>query len=266
LQDISRPSTGKALFDDLNVPEELQPFVDALKDMLARLDEALRRQTQFTSDAAHELRTPLALAKSTLQAAQMDHGDADQYRQTVDEVLEDVLRMEYLTERLLVLARMDETKEQIADTEVQLDVLLSELAKNFGEKMERSGGKVILDDAPTTTIRGNVDELVELFSNVVDNATKHGPADGTVRITLQHDADSHATVRIHDEGGGIPAASMPYLFDRFYRVDQSRSSSTGGVGLGLAIAREIVCRHNGEISITSDAASGTLVFIRLPRV
>ncbi|MBL7187658.1 MAG: hypothetical protein ISS70_15155 [Phycisphaerae bacterium] len=82
---------------------------------------------------------------------------------------------------------------------------------------------------------------------------------------MEHDPDSYATVRIHDEGASIPAAALPHLCDRFYRVDQSRCSSTGGVGLGLAIAREIVSRHDGNISITSDAGSGTLVSIRLPR-
>lgn len=265
LHEISRPNVARTLFDGLKTPEELQPFVEALKSMLARLDKALQQQKQFTSDAAHELRTPLALAKSTLQAAQMNQSDACQYRQMIDEVLDDVARMEHLTDRLLVLARLDETNGQIAEEEVQLDVLLSELAETFGDKMQKSGGKVILDEAPTTTVRGNLDELIDLFGNIIDNATKYGPANGTVRITLEHDSNSHVTVRIHDEGGCIPAADLPHLCDRFYRVDQSRSSSTGGAGLGLAIAREVIRRHNGKISITSNAGSGTLVSVILPR-
>ena len=265
LRDMSHPNAGKAFFDDLKIPGELNPFIEALRNMLTRLDKGLRQQKQFTSDAAHELRTPLALAKSTLQTAQMNQRDASEYRQAIADVLKDVARMEHLIEQLFVLARMDETSEQVVTTEVQLDVLLSELAATFGDKMQRSGGKVILEEPPVTTVRGNLDQLIRLFSNVLDNAAKYGPPNGTVRIALEHDSDSHASVRIHDEGGGIPAAALPNLCDRFYRVDQSRSSSVGGFGLGLAIAREIVSRHNGNISMTSDAGSGTLVSIQLPR-
>ena len=265
LRHISRPNAGKVLFDDLKVPAELHPFVEALRDMLSRLDQVLQQQKQFTSDAAHELRTPLALAKSTLQVVQMNQRDASEYRQAIANVLKDIARMESLTEQLLLLARMDEANEQIATTEVQLDVLLGELAETYGEKMRSLGGKVIFEEPPVTTVRGNLDELIRLFSNVLDNAVKYGPSNGTVRITLEHDPDSYVTVRIHDEGGNIPAAALPHLCDRFYRVDQSRCSSTGGAGLGLAIAQEIVRRHDGNISITSNASYGTLVSIRLPR-
>ncbi|MBL7187661.1 MAG: hypothetical protein ISS70_15170 [Phycisphaerae bacterium] len=254
---ISSPNAEKAFLDDLKIPDELRPFVEALRNMLNRLDRVLQQQKQFTSDAAHELRTPLALAKSTLQTAQMNQEDASENRQAIVDVLKDVVRMEHLTEQLLVLARMDETNEQVI-TEVQLDVLLSELAETFGEKIRSSGGKVILEGLPVTTVRGNLDELIRVFSNVLDNAAKYGPSNGAVRITLEHTPDSYATARIHDEGGSIPADALPHLCDRFYRADQSRCSSTGGAGLGLAIAREIVSRHDGNISITSDAGSGTL--------
>lgn len=265
LHQISQPNAGKAIFDDLKVPEELLPFIKALKEMLVRLDRILQQQKQFTSDAAHELRTPLALAKSTLQVAQMNQRDASEYKQAIADVLKDVARMEYLTEQLLILARMDEMSEPIALTEVQLDVLLGELAETFGKKMKSSGGKVIFEESPATTVRGNLDELIRLFSNVLDNATQYGPPNGTVRITLEHNPDSYTTVHIHDEGGNIPAAALPHLCERFYRVDPSRSSATGGTGLGLAIAQEIVRHHDGSISITSDPGSGTLVTIRLPR-
>ena len=265
LKDIKYPNVGEVIFDDKKIPKELRPFAEALNDMFSRLNRTLRQQKQFTSDAAHELRTPLALAKSTLQVAQMNQNDASEYRQAIADVLKDVSHMEYLTEQLLILARMDETNEHIATAEVQLDVLLGELAENYGEKMERSGGKVILEEPPATTVRGNLDELLRLFSNVIDNATKYGPSSGTVRITLERDSDSYATVRIHDEGGNIPAAALPHLCDRFYRVGHSRSRSTGGAGLGLVIAREIARRHNGDITITSNPSSGTLVCIHLAR-
>ena len=301
LHRISRPNVGRALFDDLKVPEELHPFVGALRDMLGRLDEVLQQQKQFTSDAAHELRTPLAVVKSTLQATQMHERDANEYRRAITDALKDVARMEHLIEQLLVLARMDENSEHIAAAEVQLPVLLRELAEAYHQRFpsydfQLAIGNRIFDfrssigdwqskiswqsPIPVTTVQGDLDELARLFSNVLDNAVRYGPSDGTISISLDPQMNlganrlapqfiaglpSCATVCIHDEGGNIPPEVLPHLFDRFYRVDHSRSSSTGGVGLGLAIAREIARRHNGDISITSEPSSGTLVCIRLPR-
>ena len=256
----------KTAIDDLKMPEELHPFAEALRDMLYRLDRVMQQLRQFTSNAAHELRTPLALAKSTLQTAQLRKRDSFEYEQAITDALKDIARMEHLVEQLLTLARMEETGESIATTEVQLDVLLRELSETLGKKMENTGGKVILDEMEATTIRGNIDALIRLFSNILDNAVRYGPPNGTIRLSLKSESDNFATVYIHDEGGNIPPETLSCLFDRFYRVDQSRSSSTGGVGLGLAIARQIAHRHNGNISITSSPESGTLVSIRLPRI
>lgn len=263
IHEIEYPNVRKAIFDKKKVPEELRPFVDALNDMLDRLNSVLERQKQFTSDAAHELRTPLAAAKSTLQATQMQQRQPDEYRQAIQNTLEDLARMERLMEQLLILARMDEVVGKTVTEEFQLDVLLRELAEMYNEKARQEGGKVILAESSATTIQGNLDDLTRLFSNVIDNAVRYGPAGGVIRIDLRPGFDGYATVSIHDEGGNIPPEAIPRLFDRFYRVDHSRSSSTGGVGLGLAIARQVARRHNGDISITSDPDSGTIVSIRL---
>lgn len=264
LHKIRQPNVPKLSFDNEKAPEELRPFIRALTEMLHRLDSVFERQKRFTADAAHELRTPLAVVKSTLQATQMHERDANEYRRAIADALKDVARMEHLIEQLLILARMDENSEHIAAAEVQLDVLLRELAEAYDQRIGRSGGKVILEEPPVTTVQGDLDELARLFSNVFDNAVRYGPSDGTISIALKCKPDSCATVCIHDEGGNIPPEALPHLFDRFYRVDHSRSSSTGGVGLGLAIAREIARRHNGDISIASEPNSGTLVCIRLP--
>jgi len=233
--------------------------------MLDRLNSVLQRQKQFTSDAAHELRTPLAAAKSTLQATQMQQRQPDEYRQAIHTTLEDVARLERLIEQLLILSRMEEPGIQTVKDDVQLDLLLRELAKTYNEKTKQEDGKVILTELSATTIQGNLDELARLFSNILDNAVRYGPPGGIVSIALRSGPDGYATITIHDNGGNIPPEAIPRLFDRFYRVDHSRSSSTGGVGLGLAIARKIAHRHNGDISITSDPDSGTVVSIRLAR-
>lgn len=264
LDRITHPNAGTALFDGVKVPEELRPFAAALTDMLRRLDKVLQQQKQFTSDAAHELRTPLAVAKSTLQATQMHQRQVDEYKSAIEDALKDVARMERLTEELLVLARLDETHELVEMRDVRLDTLLADLVEVYDDKVRASGGGVVLEEGPAATVRGDSDELIRLFCNILDNAVRYGPAGGTIRISLKREPDNWATIRIHDAGGGIPCEDLPNLFDRFYRADHSRSSSTGGVGLGLAIAREIARRHRGDISITSDPASGTTVSVRLP--
>jgi heavy metal sensor kinase len=263
LKDITRPDIGKVIFDTKKVPKELHPFMKALNDMLRRLDKVLKQQKEFTSDAAHELRTPLSLAKSTLQAAQIHQRQPAEYRQAINDTLEDIVRMENLIEQLLVLARLDEADRDAVDGEVQLDVLLRELTEAYGKKMEPSGGKVIFEESPDLTITGDLDELIRLFSNVLNNAVKYGPPDGTIRLKLKYEHDGYAVIYIHDEGGKIPPEILPRLFDRFYRAEPSRSKSTGGTGLGLAIAREIAHRHKGDISMTSSPDAGTLVCIRL---
>lgn len=264
LHHISDPNAGKALFDDLKVPKELCPFIEALRDMLGRLNKVLCQQRRFSSDAAHELRTPLAGAKSTLQAAQMRPRQVDEYRQAIDDALKDIARMGRLIDQLLVLARLDEAEEGSTVTEVRLDELLGELAETYHEKASHTGGKVVLSKASTAAIRGSLDDLTRMFGNVIDNAVKYGPPGGTINITLKHERDGHATVCVHDEGGKIPPTALPRLCDRFYRIDESRSNSTGGAGLGLAIAREIVQRYRGSLSITSDVSAGTTACIRLP--
>lgn len=263
LKNITHPKVNEVIFDNKKAPKELSPFIEALNDMLSRLDRILQQQKQFTSDAAHELRTPLSLAKSTLQTSQILAGQREQDLAAIDDALEDIERMEKIIQQMLILARLDEVSIKDADGEVQVDVLLRELAETYDKKMLKSGGHVILEEIPDTAIHGNIDELIRLFTNILDNATKYGPSDGIIRISLKSGPESYITINIQDEGGSIPPESIPHLFERFYRVEPSRSKKTGGAGLGLAIAREIALRHKGDISITSNPDNGTYVSVRL---
>jgi heavy metal sensor kinase len=263
LKKITTPNIAGLKFDDKKIPKELHPFVNALNDLLSRLDAVLSRQKQFTSDAAHELRTPLSLAKSTLQTAQIQPRQPDEYRLAIKDSLESLARMEHLIEQLLLLARLDESGRITRLQEIRLDVLLRELAETYDKKMSPTGGKVIFKDSPEINIPGDLDELIRLFSNILDNACKYGPADGTIEISIVYEPPDNVTISIHDQGGNIPPDALPHLFDRFYRAELSRSKNTGGAGLGLAIARQIARNHNGDILITSNPSDGTFVRIRL---
>lgn len=249
-----------------DVPVELRPFRTALDGMLVRLNRAMRQQEQLTADVAHELRTPLAIIKSTLQTLRMQPRMAAEYEQGVDDALQDIERMEQLVGEILTLARLDAVDKVPNPVEVRLDILLESLAEVFGSRAEQQGASVVYANGAAARVQGDETELRQLFSNLLDNALRYGPAKGVVRITLQDGPGPWVTACVHDEGGALPAESLPRLFDRFYRADSSRSQASGGAGLGLAIAREIVLRHHGDIAITSDPQTGTSVVVHLPRM
>jgi signal transduction histidine kinase len=266
LREITHRDLGREPLDDLQPPAELRPFVDAVAGLLARLNEILQRQRQFTADASHELRTPLALAKSTLQAVRTREREAPDYRQAIDETLGDLGRAERLLAQLLVLARMDESDDPPGDADVPLDALLARLARDLEPAASARGSRIEVEPMAPASVRGSEEQLLRLFGNLVENALVHGPREGTVRLGLSTDPEGQCTIRIHDEGGSIPPEALPHLFERFYRIDGSRSRATGGAGLGMAIAREIAKRHGGDVRIASAPSSGTVVTVRLPRL
>lgn len=248
------------------VPVELRPFKAALQEMLSRLHRAMEQQEQLTADAAHELRTPLAIIKSTLQTMRLKARSTSEYEAGIDDTLKDIDRMEHLLGQLLSLARLDATDTVRSPTNVRLDALLESLTDVFHTRAQQQGGQVICANGVSVSVWGDETELRQLFSNLLDNALRYGPPQGCIRVSLQDGPDNEATVCIHDEGGVIPPECLPHLFDRFYRVEPSRSQTSGGSGLGLAIAREIVHRHHGDIAIASDPQTGTSVRVHLPRL
>ncbi len=165
-----------------------------------------------------------------------------------------------MVEELLAMARLDEAPEGPGAEEFDLSELAEELAGALGQE-----GRVTLDLQPAR-VRGDRPQVRRLLSNLVENALRHGPAGGTVTVSVGPAEEGTAQVRVHDEGGGIPPEALPHLFDRFYRTDQSRTRATGGVGLGLSIAREIARRHGGDIAVTSRPQEGTTFVVRLPAV
>ena len=262
LAGIDARSLGQADLRPQDSPAELRPFILSLNQMLARLDEAMRREKAFVADASHELRTPLAVAKSTIQASLASERTARESRRSLEETQEDLRRLEHLVDELLLLARLEGTAADQPMPDVRLDEVLADLSESFGPRATQAGGRLLCSPAPIL-VRGDRDQLHRLFSNLLDNALRYGPRGGTVECTVQAQG-RQAVVQVKDEGGGIPPEAIPRLFERFFRVDGSRSASTGGAGLGLAIAREIVLRHGGTIGVASDPSAGTRVTVTLP--
>jgi signal transduction histidine kinase len=262
LRDISWSATGVADMHRLDVPSELQAFKTALRNMLARLDQFLDKQKQFTANAAHELRTPLTLAKSTVQTALYRLRDPEHSQQAMTDVLADLDRMAHLIDRLQMLSYLDETEHVPEPVAIPLNELLQEIATSYAQA---APGRILTEGLACVTVSGNRELLLCLFKNLLDNALKHGPADGSVQICMRCVSDLRTIcVEVHDGGGGIPEGELARLTERFYRTDASRSRHTGGSGLGLAIAHEITKKHQGRLMIRSDPQQGTCVTVQLP--
>jgi len=264
LQRIAWSDTDMTDIDRLNVPHELTAFKAALRGMMARLNEFVDKQKQFTANAAHELRTPITLAKSTVQTAMYQLNDTEPCQQSMTDILSDLDSMAGLIDQLQRLSNLDEARALPETAALSLDTLIQDVVQPYNSK---SPDRVICRDIDAVSVNGNKELLQCLFSNLIENALKHGPKDRPVLIQMQPCSEAASVcLEIRDEGGGIPEEDLSRLTERFYRVDVSRARDTGGSGLGLAIAQEITKKHKGQLIIKSSPGAGTCVQVMLPIV
>jgi signal transduction histidine kinase len=241
---------------------ELRPIATSIQTLLHGLRLSFERQRRFTGDAAHELKTSIAVLKSSLQLLTMRPRDASEYQAGVAELLFDIGRMEDLTEQMLTLARLEAEEVQSIQS-----VDLSRVVQSVTARMQAFAQvrEIAMD------IQANEPHLVTiqpkdadvLCSNLVMNALQHSPVHSVLAVSVRY-AGSGTEVRVADQGEGIPSTALPHLFDRFYRVDASRSRQSGGTGLGLAICKAIVDRSHGKIQIESEPGKGTEVIVTFP--
>ena len=244
---------------------ELAPLVHALETALAGLEQSFAQQTQFVSDAAHELKTSVAVVKSSLQVLMMRTRTPAEYQAGLQRLQADCDRMEELVASMLTLAGLESGDEESSPVPVDMADVLRDVIEQFHTMAQVA--EIGLEFQPRETVWVNADrERVRLLcSNLIHNALQHSSPGQTIRIDLQL-AAGNAELRIIDHGSGIPAEALPHVFDRFYRSDPSRSRRTGGTGLGLAISRAIVTRFHGEIHLDSGPEQGTIAVVRLPAV
>ena len=243
--------------------DELGRLAATLNEMIGRLEKAFQRQKQFTSDASHELRTPLAVieAESTL-ALQKERPPSD-YQRSLEIISQESKQMSSLIGKLLTLARADAGKEQWNFTEVDLGKLITNLSTDVEVLCQEKGLSFQLGQPQDLVVKGDEGRLRELFMNLLDNAIRYTSAPGTVSLSFRREGQM-AVVAIMDNGIGIPAEDIPFIFERFYRVDKSRSRAEGGSGLGLAICRHIVDVHGGKIEVESQVGAGSTFSVWLP--
>ena len=243
---------------------ELAPLVLALETVLADLERSFEQQTQFVSDAAHELKTSVAVVKSSVQVLAMRPRTAAEYGVGLERVQIDCARMEDLVASMLTLAGLEARGEPDEASETDLAELLRDVAEHLRTVAEVARLRITVDAPALVRVACESDALRLLCTNLVLNAVQHSPAGEEVRVSLQRLGERSIEMRVADRGSGIPPDVLPHIFDRFYRGDPSRSRRTGGTGLGLAIARAVVTRCEGSIQVDSRVGGGTTVIVVLP--
>jgi signal transduction histidine kinase len=243
--------------------------------MLARLEAAFKRQTQFTADASHELRTPLTIIDLETNRALTQFERAEEYRQVLEQIQAENAHMTTMVNSLLLLARAD-TGQMVLDTR---EVDLSDLALASVERLlplaRQSQITLSTGDLPEVLVRGDPHYLSQMLMNVIENGIKYTRGVGKrVHVELACAEGQWGIVRVQDDGPGISEEHLPSLFERFYRVDKARSRQSslpgqkheepGGTGLGLSIVQWIVQAHGGEIRVESKVGAGSLFEIRFP--
>ncbi len=247
-----------------NTGDELQRLSQTLNGMLERLEAAFKKITQFTADASHELRTPVAVMRTRAELSLRKARSSEEYREVIAEVLGELEKTSALIEQLMFLARADSGAETLHFSPTNVAEVLREAchqgsalaeAKQIAFEQHINGDSV--------WIQGDASSLRRLFLILIDNAVKYTAPSGQIDVSL-HRQNGFAVAEVRDTGIGISEADLPNVFERFYRADKARSRESGGVGLGLSIGRWITEVHYGAIEVQSTPGRGSVFQVRLP--
>ena len=257
--DLSRRIT------DVESADEIGELAATFNAMLGRVERAFDAVRQFSSDAAHELKTPLTALRGEMEVALRKEREQAEYRAALESGLEETAKLERIIDDLLLLARTDASGGTLVHEPVALDEVVLEAHEETRKLAERMGISLVLSDLDEVRIRGNALLLRRLLVNLIDNGIKYNRPGGSVSVTLGLErGGNQARVVVEDTGIGIPVESLPYLFDRFYRVDKARSRDIGGTGLGLAIVKRVAEAHGGSVTAESEPGKGSRFTVVLP--
>jgi two-component system, OmpR family, sensor kinase len=268
IDEVTRTAQSIVRAEDLSrrvpvppAPDELQRLTVTVNDLLARLEGLFSAQRRFVADVSHELRTPLAAMQGNLEV--LDRGaarDPELLAESLADMRREVARLIRMANDLLLLAQ-SEAGVQLRDEPIELDTLLLEVHRELrplaGDVQLRLGHE------DQIIVRGDRDRIKQALLNLGINALQHTPTGGTVTLGLARE-DDYAALTVTDSGHGIGANDLPYIFDRFYRADRSRSRHQGGAGLGLAIVKWVAEAHSGRVEVTSAPGTGSQFSLLLP--
>jgi two-component system heavy metal sensor histidine kinase CusS len=245
------------------LPAELAELAVIFNSMLDRIEEAFRHISQFSDDAAHELRTPINNLRGEIEVALGQDRSADEYREVLASCGEECARISRLIQTLLLLARSEASGDVLRRETVDVGQVLADMEAFYGAAAAEAG--ICLHVSSDPRLHADLDRTLfqQSIGNLVSNAIAHTPAGGSVNLAARATGMS-LMVTVSDTGCGIAPEHLPHVFERFYRVDRARAGSAYNAGLGLAVVKSIVTRHGGHVEIASAVGRGTEVRLILP--
>ncbi len=248
---------------DMKMAEDVLPefrqFSKSFNQMLDRLDEGFAAQRQFTGNAAHELRTPLALMQAQLELFSAEHPKV--LPETAGFLLLLREQTERMTQMTKTLLEMSELRTVPCNDRIEIAPMIEEIFADLTPLAEKNG--IILESTGDGTMTGSDTLIYRLLFNLTENAIRYNRPDGIVRITVTEE-EKRLIIRVSDTGCGVPEQYRESIFQPFFRVDKSRSRENGGVGLGLSLVWEIVTLHGGEVRVEKSSEKGTTIAVKLP--
>jgi heavy metal sensor kinase len=271
LKPISEISDAATRIADGDLDERIETFQNrtelgrlgkVLNHTFDELENAYRRQSQFTADASHELRTPVAVILSEIQSAPKSTRSAEEYEECLTVCEESAISMQRLLQQLMALAQFDAGKGIVVQEPVDLQQLVEGCIQQIKPLAEEEG-VVISQELGQAECNADADRLSQVVTNLLANAVAYSNERGEIDVSLRSE-DGSVFIEISDNGIGIAEEDVPHIFERFYRADKSRSGEGGHSGLGLAICKEIVEAHRGDIAVESVLGEGSKFTVRLP--
>ncbi len=241
--------------------DEIKRLADTFNDMIDRLENSFISQKQFIEDITHELKTPIAVLKGELEVALKRDRSHGEYESILRSNLEEVNKINGIVEDLLLLGRLDSDVIALDKEKLNISSLIKEAAGDMSILAARKDIEIADNVKEGIYINGDKKQLKRVFMNILDNAIKYSPPNSSVSIIADRENDN-VNISISDEGIGIFDDEIPYIFDRFYRSEKSRTSS--GFGLGLSIAKSVVNVHKGSIKVRSKSGQGSTFIVSLP--
>ncbi len=246
-------------------PEEVQRVAASFNSMAAQVKLSRQAQQDFVANVSHDLKTPITSIRGWSQA--LLDGTAvspTEQQQAASIINKEADRMARMVSQLLDLARIESGQMELAREPVDLVQVLADVQQNLRLRAEEQQIHLTLETAPVPPVLGDHDRLVQVFSNLVDNALTHTPSGGRIHLQVRPHGEKAVESIVQDTGSGIPPEDLSRIFERFYQVDKARTSERRGSGLGLAIVQELVAAHNGRIQARSQVGEGTVFIVRLP--
>jgi signal transduction histidine kinase len=242
--------------DELNEENEINELIKAFNKMISRLKEGIEKIDNFNSDVSHELKTPIAVIKGEIEFTLKKSREKEDYVNSLKIINEEINRIEEIITNLLLLTTYTKNNIKKTFTSINLDSVLLNIIEKYENPLKQKYINLEIKELENIKIQGNLTLIKVLFSNLIDNAIKFTPKNKSIFISLKDNG-----FYIEDEGIGIEKDKLPFIMDKFYRVDESRNKKIKGYGLGLSIVKNIIDLHNFKIEINSELNKGTSVKI-----